>query len=532
METCCSQVLRSLHEISPSDQILLCGEDIVTRLFNQTEDLARLAEQQLRVFPFKNVRSCWFRLYTDIHLLKATRLLQSYSSTLSRDDCSSAEHTSSDQLSDSSTMSEVVRLLDMALIMAGGLGRHSEIHRLFQLLREDVIVPQVDQLRVKQRKLRTRAANGQDGEESTSSVKSLPSLDVDLPIEVSSLPKIQHPIVRQSLPSMLDFEKHMWTTKTPQVLTNIMTHWPGMAKWHSVSYWMDLTIGGRRLVPVEIGRSYTDDDWRQEIMPFRQFLENFIMHQDDEYFKSGQASDSHKTGYLAQHDLFSQIPSLWADIATPDYCYLDAPPAEIGTPVAAAKQKATIEHNNLPKSSHPVTIATATKLGSNDEAVQEGHEDTSTSDVQSNIWFGPAWTITPLHHDPYHNILCQVVGKKYIRLYAPCYSDMLHPKSKDTTAPHLPPGLGEEHNLSEAVNNPTINMSNTSSIDVAAMELSPAEDWNEQYPGISEIPYIECILNAGEALYIPIGWWHYVRSCSVGISVSFWWEGTSQQPDI
>jgi lysine-specific demethylase 8 len=68
-----------------------------------------------------------------------------------------------------------------------------------------------------------------------------------------------------------------------------------------------------------------------------------------------------------------------------------------------------------------------------------------------------------------------------------------------------------------------IDMSNTSQIDVAAMELSPAEDWDEVYPGISEVPYVECILEAGEALYMPVGWWHYVRSCSVGISVSFWW---------
>ena len=528
METCCSEILKALHEIGPVDQILLCGEDIATRLFDQTEDLARLAEQHLRVFPFKDVRSCWFRLFTDTHLLKAITLLKDYRSTLSRDDCSSAGHSSSDRLSDPSIMNEVVRLLDMALIMAGGLGRQSEIHRLLQLLPEDVIAPQVEQPRVKRRKFQSEAVNDQDGEEYTSNANSLPSVDLDLPIEVSSLPKIKYPTARQSLPSLLDFEKHMWTGKTPQVLTDTMTHWPAIVKWHSASYWMDLTIGGRRLVPVEIGRSYTDDNWRQEIMPFRKFLETFILHQDDENVKSMQARDSHVTGYLAQHDLFSQIPSLCADIATPDYCYLDAPPAEIGTPVAAAKRKATIEHDNLPKSSHPVTIATANKVRGNNETTGGGQEDASASEVQSNIWFGPAWTISPLHHDPYHNILCQVVGTKYIRLYAPCYSDRLHPKSRDTTAPHLSRTLGEDLSPSEAVNGPTIDMSNTSSIDVAAMELSPAEDWNEQYPGISEIPYLECLLNAGEALYIPIGWWHYVRSCSVGVSVSFWWEGRSQ----
>ena len=525
METCCSEILRTLHAIGPDDPILLCGESLVTRLFGETESLARLAEQQLRVFPFKNVKSCWFRLFTDAHLLKAIRLLISSTSTLSRNDCSSIGHPSPDRPVDASSLDEVIQLLDMALIMAGGLGRQVEIHRLLQLIHASVMASPVEQPRVKRRKFISEAADGQDGEERPSSMNSLRSVDVGLPIEVTSLPKIQHPISRQSLPSMLDFEKHMWTTKTPQILTDTMTHWSAMATWHSASYWMDLTIGGRRLVPVEIGRSYTDDDWRQEIMPVRKFLETFIMHQDDEDINSKQARYAPGTGYLAQHDLFSQIPSLWADIATPDYCYLDAPAAEIGTPVAVGKENAATEHKGLPKTSHPVSIATASKLGFDDHSGQDDSEDTSTSDVQSNIWFGPAWTITPLHHDPYHNILCQVVGKKYIRLYAPHYSDRLCPKSKSTAAPHLPQEQGTCLNSSEAANGPTIDMSNTSSIDIAAMELSPAEDWNEQYPGISEIPYFECILNAGEALYIPIGWWHYVRSCSVGISVSFWWEG-------
>ena len=31
------------------------------------------------------------------------------------------------------------------------------------------------------------------------------------------------------------------------------------------------------------------------------------------------------------------------------------------------------------------------------------------------------------------------------------------------------------------------------------------------------------VLKEGECLYIPVGWWHYVRGLKAGISVSFWW---------
>jgi ribosomal protein L16 Arg81 hydroxylase len=31
------------------------------------------------------------------------------------------------------------------------------------------------------------------------------------------------------------------------------------------------------------------------------------------------------------------------------------------------------------------------------------------------------------------------------------------------------------------------------------------------------------VLEAGELLYLPPGWWHHVRSLGVTISVNTWW---------
>merc|ERR1712139_649391 len=44
------------------------------------------------------------------------------------------------------------------------------------------------------------------------------------------------------------------------------------------------------------------------------------------------------------------------------------------------------------------------------------------------VFFGPKGTVTPLHYDPYENALCQLVGSKYVRLYAPSEGQKLHPR--------------------------------------------------------------------------------------------------------
>ena len=47
------------------------------------------------------------------------------------------------------------------------------------------------------------------------------------------------------------------------------------------------------------------------------------------------------------------------------------------------------------------------------------------------------------------------------------------------------------------------------------------QPWEAEF---KQLDYLDCILEPGEMLYIPVGWWHYVRSLSVSFSVSFWWN--------
>ena len=284
--------------------------------------------------------------------------------------------------------------------------------------------------------------------------------------DVQNVPVISKPIPKRSTMSMTDFEKHLPIAQ-PIVIQNALSHWPALHErpWKSPAYLLNSTLGGRRLVPVELGRSYTDDGWGQSIITFKEFMDLYISHRCMPNIDVQDGVYGNKSiGYLAQHDLFAQIPSLRNDISTPDFCYTDPPPPAPGTPLAQKREQP-------PKLDEPLL----------------------------NAWFGPEGTISPLHTDPYHNVLCQVVGRKYVRLYSPLETPRLYPRD---------------------VEDGDVDMSNTSEVDVQGDELKK----QEMYPLFGEAEYVETVLEEGECLYVPVGWWHYIRSLSVSFSVSFWWN--------
>ena len=444
MENFLERALHELKQLDNNDPIVRCGSDALRMAVDQPEDAIKLADEKLHVFPFKDVDVCWRRLYTDASICNSIKII--------KERISSTHQASLEE----KWLDKAVKLLDMTLIMTGAPRRELMIENFFSKLQE--VVDDEECPPNKRRKV-------EDG----------------FPTNSFRAPELLFPI-RKSNMTLSAFEKHLLTS-SPIVITGVMSHWPALNErsWNEPSYLLKKTFGGRRLIPIELGRSYTDEGWGQTIIPFRDFMKRYLLQEHKDTITSvshkKKPQDSYsddvdhdppedQIAYLAQHDLFAQIPSLRADISVPDFCYTTPPP-----------------------SSYPTTTKRYPPL----------------EDPLLNAWFGPAGTISPLHTDPYHNILCQVVGKKYIRLYAPSEGEKLYPRGME----------GEKGKK--------VDMSNTSAVPVEMVEMDLDEDGNE-YTRFRDAKYVETVLKEGECLYIPVGWWHYVRSLTVSFSVSFWWN--------
>lgn len=116
-----------------------------------------------------------------------------------------------------------------------------------------------------------------------------------------------------------------------------------------------------------------------------------------------------------------------------------------------------------------------------------GYTDHSQRDDRSFIWFGPKGTFTPLHHDLTNNILVQIYGRKKVTLIPALQVPYLY-----------------------------------NDVAMFSQVADPHQtDLTASFPDFAQSSKIECILEPGEALFIPLGWWHCVESLDISISVSF-----------
>ena len=103
-----------------------------------------------------------------------------------------------------------------------------------------------------------------------------------------------------------------------------------------------------------------------------------------------------------------------------------------------------------------------------------------TSRPHDRLWVGPSGTLTPLHHDQSSAWLVQLVGRKRVWAASPLESSLL--------------------NTADGVFN----------------LADPRKPVGEQ----REVGWLEWVLEPGDAVFLPVGWWHQVLALDPSISVS------------
>lgn len=115
------------------------------------------------------------------------------------------------------------------------------------------------------------------------------------------------------------------------------------------------------------------------------------------------------------------------------------------------------------------------------------------TDAHGMLWIGPAGTLTPLHFDITNNMMAQIVGRKRV---------ILLPPSETAKLAHNRAVFSDVQDLE----------------DEKALKAVPTARQAIRH---------EIVLEPGEMLYIPIGWWHQVRALDFSVtmtSTNFHWR--------
>jgi Family of unknown function (DUF6065)/Cupin-like domain len=140
---------------------------------------------------------------------------------------------------------------------------------------------------------------------------------------------------------------------------------------------------------------------------------------------------------------------------------------------------------------------TAYNSARNTEAISALHPDLGfpekflNPDVEQPngmMWIGPAGTLTSLHHDLTNNLIAQVVGRKRL---------LVLPASE----------VGKLYNHLHV-------FSEISDLEDPALTL-------DRFPRLEHARFTEVTLMPGEMIFMPLAWWHQVRSIDFSVTITY-----------
>jgi len=101
-----------------------------------------------------------------------------------------------------------------------------------------------------------------------------------------------------------------------------------------------------------------------------------------------------------------------------------------------------------------------------------------------HLWVGPKGTVTPLHHDENALLHIQIKGSKRWKLISPFYSHKVY-------------------------NHRSV----FSQVDIYNPDY-------QKFPEFKDVDILEVVVEEGETMFLPVGWWHAVDSLEPSISIS------------
>jgi hypothetical protein len=104
------------------------------------------------------------------------------------------------------------------------------------------------------------------------------------------------------------------------------------------------------------------------------------------------------------------------------------------------------------------------------------------------MWIGPAGTVTSLHHDLTNNFIAQIVGRKRVRLAPAAEVGKLY---------------NSRHVFSEIPD-----------LEDPAIDLA-------LHPRLADLRFYDVLLQPGEILFVPLAWWHQVKSLDFSVTITF-----------
>lgn len=109
---------------------------------------------------------------------------------------------------------------------------------------------------------------------------------------------------------------------------------------------------------------------------------------------------------------------------------------------------------------------------------------TASARERVSLWMGPPGVVTPLHYDLQNALLAQAYGSKLVTFASPTNTPWLYNEKGGYAS------------------------------------VDPERPDFGRYPLFRNATLLTAIIEPGDALFLPFGWWHHVRSLTASISLS------------